>query len=210
MNWKAVLRQYFLQNSIFYIILTTALGLGAVIGLCCFDRIGDEQQLQEFLGGFFTTLSQPGAVSFSELFQQSVTQTVCLAGLLFLCGLSLLGMAGVPFLVWYKGFGAGFTAMVFFRLYGVRVVPFVLLGILPSAIVWIPFLLVGAQESMKTSAYLLECCCRPGRQRKRFREMLLHFCSVMSLCTAGLLLAGAIDAYAVPRLLGLISNLYLS
>ncbi len=209
LNWKSLLRRYLLQNSISYIILITALLLGMLIGVCCFDRIGDEQQLQDFLGGFFDTLSHPETIVFSELFQKSVVQTVILAGLLFLSGFSLLGIASVPFVVWYKGFAAGFTAMVFFRLYGVRVVPFVLLGILPSAIVWVPFLLIGAQESMKTSTYLLECCCRPGRQKKSFRETLFHLCTVMSFCTAGLLLAGVIDVYAVPRLLGLISNLFL-
>lgn len=209
MNIKILIRRYFLQNSISYIILMTALILGLLIGFCCFDRIGDEQQLQEFLGGFFTTLSQPNAVSFGGLFQKSVVQTVALAGLLFVSGLSLLGIACIPFLVWYKGFAAGFTAMVFFRLYGVKVIPFILLGILPSAVVWIPFLLFGAEESMRTSVYLLECCCRPGRQRRSFREMLIHLCTVMSFCTAGLLAAGMIDVYAVPRLLQLISKLYL-
>lgn len=210
MRNKEILRQYWQKNSVFLILLLTALALGLFIGFCSFDRIGDEAQLQEFLGSFFSQLSQMDHPAEESILRQSVLQTTGISFLLFLSGLSLLGVATAPFVVWYKGFAAGFTAMVFFRLYGLRVFPFLLFGILPSALIWIPFLLLGAQKSMRLSAYLMECCCRPGRQTVRFRALFLGFCAVMAASAGGLFVAGLVETYLTPRLLGLISNLYLS
>lgn len=204
---KRFIRQYIIQNSVSLIVLITALLLGLVLGCCCFETIGNEEELREFLGSIFTTLSRPETISLGELFQKSVLQIAFLSGLLFVSGLSLFGIGIIPFLVWYKGFASGFTMMVFFRLYGVRGIPFVALGILPSAVIWIPMLLMGALEACKTSFYLLECCCR-NRNRQRFRQVFFHLCTVMSFSTMGLLLSGMVDVYLVPKLLGLISNLY--
>ncbi len=204
---KGLIKRYIARNNISLIILITALMLGFVLGCCCFDSIGNEEELREFVSSIFTTLSQPEQISSGELLYESVLQTVILSGLLFVCGLSLFGIGAIPFLVWYKGFAAGFTTMVFFRLYGMKVIPFVLLGILPSAIVWVPALLLGGLECIKTSFYLLGCCCR-SRVTKGFRQVFLQLFIVMIFCTSGLLVAGMVDVYLVPNLLGLISNLY--
>ncbi len=204
---KRLIEQYIARNSVSFIILITALVLGLILGCSCFDNIGNEDELREFLGVFFTTLSQPEKIFFGELFHKSVLQTVSLSGLLLVSGFSLFGIGVIPFLVWYKGFAAGFTAMVFFRLYGIKVIPFILMGIVPSAVIWVPFLLIGALECTKTSFYILECCCKK-RTGKGFRQVSLQLFTVMAFCTVGLLVAGMIDVYFVPKLLGLISNLY--
>lgn len=190
------------------VVLLTALLMGLVIGCCSFSGIGEEEEIRDFLSRFFTDLSQIEKNDLAELFRQSLIQTVLLSALLFLSGLSLFGIGIIPFLVWYKGFLSGFTIMVFCKLYGVKGISFLFFGILPSALIWIPFLLFGALHSSKTSAYLLECCCR-GRVKKRFQIVFLELCSSMLICLAGLLCAGAVDVYLVPKLLGMIGNLYI-
>jgi len=205
---KRLIGRYLVSNRVSLIVMVTALLLGLVLGCSCFENIGNETELKKFLGTFFTTLADRQQISFSDLFRESVLQTAILSGLLFVSGLSLFGIGVVPLLVWYKGFAAGFTSMVFFRLYGIKVIPFVFMSILPSALVWIPFLLVGALESSKMSAYLLECCCK-HRIQKRFRSAFLRLCTAMSFSVTGILIAGMIDVFFVPKLLGLISNLYL-
>lgn len=187
------------------VVLMTALGLGIVLGCCCFETIGNEEELRSFFSRFFAAL--PQGASLRQFWYRSVLQTCLIAGILFAGGLSLFGIALIPFLVWYKGFASGFTAMVFFRLYGMKVIPFLCFGILPSAILWVPFLLFGALESCKTSIYLLERCCR-DRYKKSFRLVFLRFCTASALSAAGILAAGASDVYLVPTLLKLIAGLY--
>lgn len=203
-----LIRAFLSRNKGMLVVLASALLMGLVIGCCSFSKVGDEEELREFLSYFFTNLSQIEKPELAELFRQSLLRTVLLSGLLFLSGFSLFGIGIIPFLVWYKGFLSGFTVMVFCRLYGVKGISFLFFGIAPSAIIWIPFLLFGALACSKTSVSLLECCCR-GRVKKRFRLLVFELCSSMLLCLSGLLCAGIIEVYLVPKLLGLIGNLYL-
>ena len=166
--------------------------MGLAIGVIGCSGAGGDGELQEYLKGFFTNLSGASLPTF-EILKKSVFQNLVLMVLLVLTAISVLGCVAV--LAGYKGFLVGYSAAVFQAIYGAKFVPFILLGILPSAMLWLPALFLASVSSLKCSAYVLGACRKKSRQKEDFKVFFVRYGMVMFLCLMVLLVSSLIDVY---------------
>ena len=206
--YRNIIFEHVKSNIVYYRIITCSFAVGLAIGVIGCSGAGGDGELQEYLKGFFTNLSGASLPTF-EILKKSVFQNLVLMVLLVLTAISVLGCVAVPVIAGYKGFLVGYSAAVFQAIYGAKFVPFILLGILPSAMLWLPALFLASVSSLKCSAYVLGACRKKSRQKEDFKVFFVRYGMVMFLCLMVLLVSSLIDVYLVPFLLKLVSGLYI-
>ena len=146
--YRNIIFEHVKSNIVYYSIITCSFAVGLAIGVIGCSGAGGDGELQEYLKGFFTNLSGASLPTF-EILKKSVFQNLELMVLLVLTAISVLGCVAVPVIAGYKGFLVGYSAAVFQAIYGAKFVPFILLGILPSAMLWLPALFLASGSSLK-------------------------------------------------------------
>lgn len=205
---KRILRlsqKHVYENAGYYLMLLAAFFLGVLLG--AFSFYGGEE-VRTYLQEFFGMLTTEESYS-SDLFYPWMGQTLFFVVALAFCSLSVFGFVLVPVLVAYKGFLIGFTAAVFYTFYQMRAIAFVLVGILPSALFWLPALLFFAFHSIHLSRYVLDSCRHRMRTGQTLLGALLQYAVASLISLAFFAMGGAVEIALVPRFLKLISSLYI-
>ena len=202
--WRTV-RLHVYENLIYYSVVCAAFIIGIIIGVLSFD-ISIEGEIKTYLSGFFSGLGQ--ADNFSILIK-SIVLNIVLVLILFLSSVSIAGCVAAPAAAAYKGFLIGYTVSAFYGVYGLKCLWTLLLGILPSAVIWIAPLFLLCVCGMKFSVFIINCCNYKTRQRDDFWMYFIRFTAISLICLAFFLLSSVVDAYITPALLGLASGIFI-
>lgn len=144
-DYKAYLNQYGLAT---FFVITVFIG----VFLGAFRAKGADSDLALGLDFLFTTNLQ------SRL-SQSVFETFCSCFFsnflflfaVFLCGLAPWGMAVIPMITTFKGFGVGLCAGYLYSAYGLKGIGFYMLVLLLGIFIFTVALIVQSQNSFKLS-----------------------------------------------------------
>lgn len=109
----------------------------------------------------------------------------------FLCGLSLWGIAGLPFIAFFKGFGIGVSAGYLFSSYGVKGVFFYLLVLLPGVCVFCTALVLQLSSSLYMCRRMLGVIFK--KNEARIRGATAFFLRKTAVCLIMTLLSSLLD-----------------
>lgn len=193
-----------------FILLTFLAGLCAGLGAAQTLSSTDSVALQQLLATFFRstgTLASP-----AELFHQNLrVDLLQTLGILYLAGLSLVGVPLILFIVFLRGFILGFAAVLVFTPFSFSRSLLGLAALAPQHVLLVPAFIIAAVACLDFSFAAWRSLFFPrapwgGRDHGIPRQLLA--CSVVVL-GAGLLvvLADLAGAYLTPALLGLLSTL---
>lgn len=162
----------------------------------------EKQEMISFLDSFFKVLNQNNIDSF-ELFKQSLINNIQTLFLVWVLGITVIGIPIVILIVILRGFIIGFTVGFLINELGFKGFLFSSLAILPQNIFVIPGIIIISAFSISFS---LRIVINKFSKNKRYRfstEIIKYSLSVASLFT--FLLAGSIiEAYITPTLMKLI------
>ncbi len=117
---------------------------GIIIGIVCVKFLSSslQSELIGYLKNFFTTFST-GQDSFDKLtyFKQNLLNEAKVYAILWLSGLTVLGLGVAPFYVLFRGFIIGFTNSFIIANYGIRGLFYNIVTIIPQNLIKIPALL---------------------------------------------------------------------
>lgn len=194
MNWPGEIgewiRTFVRRHTGIVIVLISALGLGIMAGALLAaavdgaDRIALGRDVQSLVAG------AQQSMTFRELLATSLPRYVGMAGWLWLLGVTLVGMVGVPALVFWRGLVTGFGMGLLIDLLGW---PGLLLSaavIVPQNIIALVALMLGGTASVSFSLGLWQ------RRFQHFPGQLLRFTGAMAAVATVLLLAACIEAAA--------------
>lgn len=168
-----------------------AFSIGAVCGSFAARQV-DLSQLAGYLSGYLSA-AQGGelSVSLPQLLWK------CLRGPLIACllGFSALGLAGVPALLWCKGFVLAYGAAAFLRIYGSGgILPaFAALGV--TGLLSLPALLLVGTQSWRAAGLRMT---RPAMKHRIYDRAYWLTCCISGFFVTGQLL---LEQYAVIPLL---------
>lgn len=149
---KQIILNLIRQNKLVFT-LTVFLFFGILFGAIS-ARYSDEQMLENmdflFASNFKARLSLP----LFNIFVASLSSSFVFLLCLFMMGSSIWGLAFIPTIPFFRGFGVGLTAGYLYSTYGFTGVAFHFLVLLPSVLISSVAIIIEAKESTIFSARL--------------------------------------------------------
>lgn len=203
-NIKHMLGGYFRQNILLYLIVFIFFVLGTTSGAFLVKPLvlGQQVELLAYLDNFINSLLNM-EISTIGILKQALISNFKIVFAIWFLGLTVIGVPIIIVLIFARGFVLGFTVGFLVQEKGVQGIFIALLSILPSNLMLLPAIIVGAVSAISFSLLLIR-----GNIRSSLMKLLQQFISYTLLMTVIVILAGVaalIEAYLAPAMMKLIA-----
>ncbi|CAJ1002936.1 MULTISPECIES: stage II sporulation protein M [Bacillales] len=192
------------QSLYWFTIVLFAMGIifGAVIVNSL--PLSQRQELFGFLQYFFNTLGSQGIPEPTAHFQQAFGHYAKTVGILWMLGLSIIGLPMILLLLFLKGVVVGFTVGFLVNQLQWQGVTLALAGVLPQNLLVVPALFIVGVSGISFSMRLIKT-----RLLSRRDVILPHFVGYTVLVVvmlAVLMVAALFETFVSPRLMQMVLN----
>ncbi|MGI5911117.1 MAG: stage II sporulation protein M [Syntrophomonadaceae bacterium] len=201
MSFKTGMKQHLTENRVQYILVILVFLLGLVMGN--YQVLGLDGGVKSQLSGIIESYLRGGAegnLNGAQIFGSAFLKQLQMILLLWLLGLTVIGLPLVLVVIWLRGFSLGFTISFLLHDRAAAGMLITLVSIIPQNLIYIPFFLAWSVAAINFSVYILK-----GRKSgfSLGRAVLLY--TSLMLVYIVIFCAGAfIEAYLSPWLLTLI------
>lgn len=205
LHFSEILKTYFKNNIILFIVLFSVLVIGIVIGSISVNLISDIQtrNILTFINGFLSSINNVN-INSSAVFSVSLSNNLKVALILIISGLTVIGMPVIFVTLFFRGLSLGFTVGFFIREMGIKGVIFSLLAILPQNIIIIPAIIsIGVTGIMFSKAILKN---KKHTNSYNYPYLLLNYGILNFMFCISLLIASLIEGYISPTFIKFMSN----
>lgn len=150
-------RQMIKEQTPLYIFVAVLFLVGVVFGALIVSALtmDQQQELGDYLGNFFATVDQQGLPAAPESFWSIAALNLKWIGLIWILGLSVIGLPGILILDFLKGVLIGFTVGCLVSQYSWHGLLFALVSVAPHNLVLIPVLLVCSAAAIAFSLLMI-------------------------------------------------------
>lgn len=140
-----------------YIFVAVLFLVGVVFGALIVSALtlDQQQEIGDYLGNFFMTVDQNGLPASPESFWSIAALHLKWIGLIWILGLSVIGLPGILVLDFLKGLLIGFTVGTLVSQYSWHGLLFALVSVAPHNLVVIPVLLVCSAAAIGFSLLMI-------------------------------------------------------
>lgn len=151
------LRRMMKEQTPLYIFVGVLFLVGVVFGALIVSALtmDQQQELGDYLGNFFVTIDQEGLPVASDSYWSIAALNLKWIGLIWILGLSVIGLPGILILDFLKGVLIGFTVGCLVSQYSWHGMLFALVSVAPHNLVLIPVLLVSSAAAIAFSLQMI-------------------------------------------------------
>ncbi|MCE3202075.1 stage II sporulation protein M [Paenibacillus sonchi] len=151
------LRLMMKEQTPLYIFVAVLFLVGVVFGALIVSALtlDQQQELGDYLGNFFVTVDQQGLSAAPDSYWDIAALNLKWIGLIWILGLSVIGLPGILILDFLKGVLIGFTVGCMVSEYSWHGMLFALVSVAPHNLVLIPVLLVGSAAAIAFSLLMI-------------------------------------------------------
>jgi len=199
-NFKNSLVQHFKENILMYLIVFFFLVSGIIIGSIAVKALDSIQKenLINYLTIFFKN-TDINEIDESTAFKQALLSNIKISLLIWILGVTVIGIPLILLLIAFRGFVLGFTVAFLVDELGLKGIIFSILALLPQNIVNIPVIIILGVTAISFSLLLF----RRKRQINLFQVFLCYIVIGIFL-NAFFLVGSLIEAYITPVFMKLI------
>jgi stage II sporulation protein M len=158
MNGNQTMKQFLKDNLSLYVFVSVLFVIGVVFGAVMVNALSLEQkqEMTRHLGSFFQEVNGGLEVEKGQFFQQSFGMHMKWILLIWLFGLSIIGMPLILILDFLKGVLIGFSVGYLVGQLSWKGMLFALVSVAPQNLIIIPALLVCSVSAMAFSIYMIK------------------------------------------------------
>lgn len=201
------LEDYLQRRTAIYFLVLALFVMGSAFGAVAVNALSPEQRLdlKTYLDSFFHGLKEGPGVSQAGVAERSfLTNVVKTGAVLWLLGLSVVGIPLVLIVVFTRGFVLGFTVGFLVKEMAYRGIVLAFLSVLPHNLLLIPALIVGGVAAISFALSFLSG--RLGWHREGLGEEFAAYTLVMLAVCAAMGAAALVEGFVTPTLLQLVSR----
>jgi stage II sporulation protein M len=201
------LRHYLQQHSSSYLFVFVLFVMGVIFGAVIVNALSlaQKQDLAAYLLTFFNGLDQNSAVTPKEAFQHSLGNHLKFVGLIWLMGLSVIGLPLILVFIFLKGVLIGFTVAFLVSEMAWQGALFSLVSVVPQNLLIIPAFIVCGVAATSFSLLLVRNYFIQRRSESIWHS-LGSYTSVMMLMAGVLFAASLFEAYVSPVLMKMVTQ----
>lgn len=201
---------YFRVNLVLYFFIIMLFLIGVVLGALAVKTLGEEQkaELITYLKVFFQGLqsNQDSGVTTGSLIKQAIYNNVKAVILIWLLGLTVIGVPVILFVVFTRGFVIGFTVGFLVNEYVLRGVLFAAVSVIPHNIFIIPAIIITSVSGISFSLLIVKHKLRPHRINLSYECMAYTSMAVLMLCVV--IFGGLVEGYVTPVFMKTVTALF--
>lgn len=200
-----LMKEYVDINRNAYLFLLMAFILGVSAGAFTVNGLSTMQQdeLSNYFQGFMQLFNNQNMKS-SDLFSIALLENVKLIGLLWILGVSIIGLPFIFLIMGVRGFITGFSSGFIIRALGMKGLLFSGFALLPKEIIIVPCLIAIGVNGINFSMRITKNKSIEGIQKSSLKTAFVTYCLVTVLFTCIILAGILFDAYITPILLRMV------
>ncbi|MFT8322319.1 MAG: stage II sporulation protein M [Bacillus sp. (in: firmicutes)] len=207
-KYQNILANHFREHSSIYLFVVVLFLMGVIFGAVVVNSLTltQKEDLFYYLSQFFGQVSDGKVADSKDLFIQSFSHNSKFIGLMWLLGISIIGLPVILILLFIKGMVVGFTVGFLVNQMGWNGFLLSFVSILPQNIIVIPIFIISATLSVAFSFKMI----RQQFIKKMGEPMLPLFGRYMFLLLIAFLFlatAAGIEAYISPMLMKSVINM---
>lgn len=205
------MRLYSKENMHLYIFITVLFLMGVVFGALMVNALTLEQKqdLTRYLGSFFQTVSLGGEsghdVSLLQVFGLHFKWVM----LIWLLGVSVVGMPLVLVLDFLKGLLVGFTVGILISQYAWKGMLFAAVSVVPQNMIIVPAIMIGSVAAVSFSTYLVKHRFLQKTNGSAAPNFVSYTSLVLSLIVV-MFLVSLFESYVSPKLIAWVAPMLLA
>lgn len=200
-----VITKYFREHSSIYLFVTVLFLMGVIFGAVVVNSLSitQKEDLFYYLSQFFGLMAEGKVAASNDLFFQSLLHNSKFIGLMFILGISIIGLPIILIMLFLKGLVVGFTVGFLVNRMGWDGFVISFVSVLPQNIIIIPVFLIASALSVSFSLKMIQrqFMKRPGQP---ILPMLGRYALSFLAALLFLAAAAAIEAHISPILMKMV------
>jgi stage II sporulation protein M len=200
------MRLYSKENLHLYIFITILFMMGVVFGALMVNALSLEQKqdLARYMGSFFQTVSLGGADTHEPSLMQTFGLHFKWIVLIWLLGVSVVGLPLVLVLDFMKGMLVGFAVGVLISEFAWKGMIFAMVSVVPQNMVIVPVIIISSVAAMSFSTYLVKHRFLQKTNGSATAKFVSYTSLVLTLITIMFLVA-LFESYVSPKLISMVA-----
>lgn len=202
MKWKQnSMHSYMKEHLTLYVFVSVLFAVGVVFGALMVNALSLEQkqEITRYLGSFFQTMNQNSELDGRQAFFQVFSMHMKWIALIWVMGLSVIGLPLVLVLDFLKGVLIGFTVGYIVGQLSWKGMLFALVSVAPQNLIIIPVLIICSVTALSFSIYMIKNRFI-GRGGTMFQPLIRYTAGTCSLAIV-LCIISVYEAYLSPILM---------
>lgn len=205
---KAVIGSHIMKNqsSYFFLLLAFVLGISAgaftVNGLSTVQR----DELSNYFQGFLQLLNNQ-SFDGSELLPVTLLENLKLVAVMWVLGVSIIGIPFIYMLIAVRGFITGFSSGFIINAIGMKGVLFTLFALLPKEVIVVPCLIALGVNGINFSLKIIRNRSSKAALKDSLKTNLLSYCFVTLFFSCFIFAGILLEAYITPVFIRMIAPL---
>ncbi|SHE44912.1 stage II sporulation protein M [Seinonella peptonophila] len=200
-QWNQTLHHHFQTQKSLYLFVTVLLMMGVIFGAVLVNVLDGTQKegLLNYLGYFFQGLRQNEIADPEIMFQHAIGDHLKTVGIMWILGISIIGMPVILILIFLKGLVVGFTVGFLVHQLSWKGFWFAFVSVVPQNLFIIPAMIIIAVLGLHFSITLVRN--RLIKHRGRIYPQFVSYSLVVTMLVGSLLVAAGMEAYLSPWLM---------
>jgi stage II sporulation protein M len=202
---QKIVKEHMAANRSTCLFLSLAFILGVSAGAFTVNGLSTMQrdELSNYLQGFLQLFGNQSVKS-SELFSIGLAENLKIIGLLWILGVTIIGIPFIFIIMGVKGFVTGFSSGFIINAMGTKGILFSGLALLPKEIIIIPCLVFIGVNGINFSMRIAKSKSSNESQKTGLKTAFISYCLVTLLFSCIVMAGVLFDAYVTPVLIRMI------
>lgn len=201
---------YLRVNLVLYFFIILLFLIGVIFGALAVKTLGEEQkaELITYMKVFFQGLNkgENASLDMGVFVKQVVLNNIKTVALIWLLGLTVIGVPIILFIVFTRGFVIGFTIGFLVNEYVLRGIAFAIVSVIPHNVLLIPAIIIVAVSGVSFSLLIVRNRLRPHRINLSYECM--AYTSMAVLMLGVVIIGGLVEGYITPVFMKAVTSLF--
>lgn len=204
-TFKTNATKYVQEHAKLYIFTTVLLLVGIIFGSIVVNALAQDQKVELFnqLQGFITAVNDNQLANSALVTWDSVAKNLKMIGLIWILGLSIIGLPLIVVLIFFKGFMIGFTVGFLVEQFAGKGLLFAILAVFPQNLIAVPALIIAGVAGIAFSLMLVRS--RFAQRNLPVYHSFLVYSGLMLFLAVILTIASFVEGYVSPILMKLVT-----
>lgn len=200
-QWSQTIQVHVENQKSLYIFVTVLFMMGVIFGAVIVNTLDPMQKegLLNYLSYFFRGLGQDAIADSEVAFQHALGDHLKTVGLMWILGLSVIGIPLLLVFIFLKGLVIGFTVGFLVSQLSWKGLWFAVVAVVPQNLLVIPALMIVAVSGINFSILLVKN--RLIHHRGTIYPQFVSYCILVTCMSAVLFISSLIEAYLSPLLM---------
>ncbi len=201
---SVIIKQHFKEQSSIYLFVFVLFLMGVIFGAIIVNsmNLSQKEDLYYYLNRFFGQVAEGKIASSAEMFQQSFFHNIKYLGLMWILGISIIGVPVILVMLFIKGMVVGFTVGFLVNQLGLKGFLLSFISVLPQNILLIPAFIIMCSVAISFTLKIIKQLFvkRTSNVESPF-SLFLRYVTIFLFIGVLAMVASGFEAYASPFLM---------